>query len=48
MDQTDYRRIGFAALSEIQAREILRKWLAEKRMAKIEEIDCLLEPAIIN
>ncbi|HEX5084750.1 MAG TPA: tetratricopeptide repeat protein [Blastocatellia bacterium] len=48
MDQTDYRRIGFAALSEIQAREILRKWLAEKRLAKIEEIDCLLEPAIIN
>jgi hypothetical protein len=48
MDQADYRRIGFAALSEIQAREILRKWLAEKRLAKVEEIDCLLEPAIIN
>jgi tetratricopeptide (TPR) repeat protein len=48
IEQTDYRRIGFAALSEIQAREILRKWLAEKRLAKIEEIDCLLEPAIIN
>jgi len=48
LDQTDYLRIGFAALSEIQAREILRKWLAEKRMAKIEEIDCLLEPAFIN
>lgn len=48
IEQTDYRRIGFAALSEIQAREILRRWLAEKRLAKIEEIDCLLEPAIIN
>jgi hypothetical protein len=48
LDQTDYRRIGFAALSEIQAREILRRWLAGKRMAKIEEIDCLLEPAPIN
>jgi tetratricopeptide repeat protein len=48
IDQTDYRRIGFAAVSEIQTREILRKWLAEKRMAKIEKIDCLLEPAIIN
>jgi hypothetical protein len=48
IDQTDYRRIGFAALSEIQAREVLRKWLAEKRMAKIIEIDCLLEPANIN
>jgi hypothetical protein len=48
MDQADYLRIGFAALSEIQAREVLRKWLAEKRMAKIEEIDCLLEPATIN
>ena len=46
--QTDYLRIGFAAFSEIQAREILRKWLAEKRLAKIEEIDCLLEPGIIN
>ncbi|MBO0724432.1 MAG: tetratricopeptide repeat protein [Blastocatellia bacterium] len=48
IDQTDYRRIGFAALSEIQARDILRRWLAEKRMAKIEEIACLLEPAPIN
>jgi hypothetical protein len=48
VDQIDYRRIGFAALSEIQIREILRRWLAEKRLAKIEEIDCLLEPDIIN
>jgi hypothetical protein len=48
VDQTDYRRIGFAAVSEIQIREILRKWLAEKRLAKIEKIDCLLEPTIIN
>jgi tetratricopeptide (TPR) repeat protein len=48
IDQSDYRRIGFAALSEIQTREILRRWLAEKRSAKIEGIDCLLEPAIIN
>jgi hypothetical protein len=48
IDQTDYRRIGFAAVSEIQTREILRKWLAEKSLAKIEKIDCLLEPAIIN
>jgi tetratricopeptide (TPR) repeat protein len=48
IEQTDYRRIGFAAVSEIQTREILRKWLAEKRLAKIEEIDCLLEPAITN
>jgi tetratricopeptide repeat protein len=48
VDQTDYRRIGFAAVSEIQTREILRKWLAEKRTAKIEKIDCLLEPTIIN
>ena len=48
IDQPDYRRIGFAAVSEIQTREILRKWLAVKRMAKIVEIDCLLEPAVIN
>jgi tetratricopeptide (TPR) repeat protein len=48
VDQTDYLRIGFAALSEIQAREILRRWLAAKPLAKIEEIDCLLEPAPIN
>jgi hypothetical protein len=48
IDQTDYRRIGFAALSEIQAREILRRWMAAKPLAKIEEIDCLLEPAPIN
>lgn len=48
VDQTDYHRIGFAALSEIQVREILRKWMAEKPEAKIEEIACLLEPALIN
>jgi hypothetical protein len=48
LDQSDYRRIGFAALSEIQAREILRRWQATKPGAKVEEIDCLLEPALIN
>ena len=44
LDQTTYRRIGFAALSEIQVREILRRWLATKPQAKIEEINCLLDP----
>ncbi|MBO0859951.1 MAG: tetratricopeptide repeat protein [Chloracidobacterium sp.] len=48
LEETDYRRIGFAALSEIQTKELLSRWLAEKRMAKIEEIACLLEPAPIN
>jgi Tetratricopeptide repeat len=48
VDQTNCRRIGFAALSDLQAREILRRWLAAKPLAKIEEIDCLLEPALIN
>jgi hypothetical protein len=48
VDQPNYRRIGFAALSELQAREILRRWLAAKTLANIEEIDCLLEPALIN
>lgn len=48
MNQSDYLRIGFAAVSEIQTREILRKWLTGKRMAKIENIGCLLEPGIIN
>jgi Tetratricopeptide repeat len=45
LEQTTYRRIGFAALSEIQVREILRRWLATKPQAKIEEINCLLDPA---
>jgi hypothetical protein len=48
VDQTDYLRIGFAALSEIQVNEILRRWMATKPLAKIEEIDCLLEPAFIK
>ena len=47
-DQTSYRRIGFAALSEIQANEVLQSWLAAKPQAKIEEIICLIEPAFIN
>ncbi|MGH9939626.1 MAG: hypothetical protein ACREAM_25575 [Blastocatellia bacterium] len=47
-DQTSYRRIGFAALSEIQANEVLQTWLATKPRAKIEEINCMLEPAFIN
>jgi len=47
-DQTSYRRIGFAALSEIQTNEVLQSWLAAKPQAKIEEIVCLLEPAFIN
>ena len=48
IDQTGYCRIGFAALSEIQAREVLRKWLATRPLAKIKGIDCLLEPVFIN
>ncbi len=48
VDQTDYRRIGFAALSETQVMEILREWLATTPQAKIEEINCLLEPAFIH
>lgn len=46
--QTNYRRIGFAALSETQAMEILRSWMATRPQAKIEEINCLLKPAFIN
>jgi len=48
VDQTSYRRIGFAALSETQAMEILRGWMAARPQAKIEEINCLLEPSFIN
>jgi len=47
-DQTTYRHIGFAALSELQVREILRRWLATRPQAKIEEINCLLDPAFIQ
>jgi hypothetical protein len=47
-DLTTYRRIGFAALSEIQARDILRGWMATLPLAKIEEINCLLAPAPIQ
>ena len=48
LDQTTHRRIGFAALSEIQVREILRRWLATKPQAKIEQINCLLDPAFTH
>ncbi|HKQ77346.1 MAG TPA: tetratricopeptide repeat protein, partial [Blastocatellia bacterium] len=48
LGQTTYRHIGFAALSEIQLREILRKWLATKPGARIEEINCLLDPAFTH
>jgi hypothetical protein len=47
-DLTSHRRIGFAALSEIHAREILRGWMATMPLAKIEEINCLLDPAPIH
>ncbi|MGH9769249.1 MAG: tetratricopeptide repeat protein [Blastocatellia bacterium] len=47
-EQAGDLRIGFAALSETQVMEILRDWLAARPRAKIEEINCLLEPAFFN
>ena len=47
-EQTIHRRIGFAAASEIQVREILKRWLARKPQVRIEEINCLLDPGFIR
>jgi hypothetical protein len=48
VEQTRYRRIGIAALSEAQVRQTLENWLAQTPQAEIEEINCALPPAFIN
>jgi hypothetical protein len=43
-----YRRVGFAAQSEARVSYILNGWLARNPQARVEEINCVLTPALIN
>ncbi len=47
-DQSGERRLGIAARSEDQVRELIKGWKERLPEAEFSEIECLVEPALVN